>query len=199
MMPSWLCSLVVMSNMAPPSPGTIVYSTSAFLPMSRSCALIRPMAEPTAEDSGTLRWKKPVRGQSREHGERWKHGPTQTETSRQHWVRTTNRSEVLPLLQQQKIQEEINKESRGLTDYALHLEWKEMNLCFTSLRSLQRLLSVCAGEITTSRLHYKSGASTWRRLDHHPSNHPFSSLASSFSEWVGPLMIGSSGVHQSRR
>lgn len=60
MMPSWLWSLVVMSNMAPPSPGTMVYSTSAFFPMSKSWALILPTAEPTAEDSGTLRWKKPV-------------------------------------------------------------------------------------------------------------------------------------------
>lgn len=60
MIPSWLCSLVVISNMAPPSPGTIVYSTSAFFPMSRSWALILPTAEPTADDSGTLRWKKPA-------------------------------------------------------------------------------------------------------------------------------------------
>lgn len=59
MMPSWVCSLVVMSNMWPPSPGTMVYSTSAFLPMSKSWALILPTADPTAEDSGTRRWKKP--------------------------------------------------------------------------------------------------------------------------------------------
>lgn len=57
--PSWLCSLVVMSNMFPPSPGTMLYSTSAFFPMSRSWALIRPTAEPIAEDSGTRRWKIP--------------------------------------------------------------------------------------------------------------------------------------------
>lgn len=59
MMPSWVWSLVVMSNMLPPSPGTMVYSTSAFLPMSKSWALILPTADPTAEDSGTRRWKKP--------------------------------------------------------------------------------------------------------------------------------------------
>lgn len=62
--PSWLCSLVVMSNMAPPSPGTMVYSTSAFFPMSKSWALILPTADPRAEDSGTLRWKKPVNKQT---------------------------------------------------------------------------------------------------------------------------------------
>lgn len=61
MIPSWLCSLVVISNMAPPSPGTMVYSTSAFLPMSKSWAFILPTAEPTAEDSGTRRWKKPFK------------------------------------------------------------------------------------------------------------------------------------------
>lgn len=70
MIPSWLCSLVVMSNMAPPSPGTMVYSTSAFFPMSKSWALILPTADPTAEDSGTLKWKKPVNKQTSE--------PTQT-------------------------------------------------------------------------------------------------------------------------
>lgn len=64
MIPSWLCSLVVMSNMAPPSPGTMVYSTSAFFPMSKSWALILPTTDPTAEDSGTLRWKKPVNKQT---------------------------------------------------------------------------------------------------------------------------------------
>ncbi len=60
MIPSWLCSLVVISNMAPPSPGTMLYSTSAFFPMSRSWALIRPTADPTADDSGTRRWKMPA-------------------------------------------------------------------------------------------------------------------------------------------
>lgn len=60
MMPSWVWSLVVMSNMLPPSPGTMVYSTSAFLPMSKSWALILPTADPTADDSGTRRWKKPA-------------------------------------------------------------------------------------------------------------------------------------------
>lgn len=67
MLPSWLCSLVVMSNMAPPSPGTMVYSTSAFLPMSRSWALILPTTEPSADDSGTRRWKKPVERKARRH------------------------------------------------------------------------------------------------------------------------------------
>lgn len=64
MIPSWLCSLVVMSNMAPPSPGMMLYSTSAFFPMSKSWALILPTADPTAEDSGTLMWKKPVNKQT---------------------------------------------------------------------------------------------------------------------------------------
>lgn len=69
MLPSWLCSLVVMSNMAPPSPGTMVYSTSAFLPMSRSWALILPTTDPSAEDSGTRRWKKPVEERARRHAD----------------------------------------------------------------------------------------------------------------------------------
>lgn len=67
MLPSWLCSLVAMSNMAPPSPGTMVYSTSAFFPMSRSWALILPTTDPSADDSGTRRWKKPVEQTARRH------------------------------------------------------------------------------------------------------------------------------------
>lgn len=48
-----------MSNKFPPSPGTILYSISAFCPKSGSTALILPMAEPIGEDSGTFRWKIP--------------------------------------------------------------------------------------------------------------------------------------------
>lgn len=75
MLPSWLCSLVVMSNMAPPSPGTMVYSTSAFLPMSRSWALILPTTDPSVDDSGTRRWKKPVEERTRRHGDVHRGGP----------------------------------------------------------------------------------------------------------------------------
>lgn len=48
-----------MSNKFPPSPGTILYSISAFCPKSGSTALILPIAEPIGEDSGTFRWKMP--------------------------------------------------------------------------------------------------------------------------------------------
>lgn len=48
-----------MSNKFPPSPGTMLYSISAFFPKSGSTALILPIAEPIEEDSGTFRWKMP--------------------------------------------------------------------------------------------------------------------------------------------
>ena len=57
--PSCVSSSVMMSNKFPPSPGTILYSISAFCPKSGSTALILPIAEPTGEDSGTFRWKMP--------------------------------------------------------------------------------------------------------------------------------------------
>lgn len=59
MMPSCVSSSVTMSNKFPPSPGTILYSISAFCPKSGSTALILPIAEPIGDDSGTFRWKMP--------------------------------------------------------------------------------------------------------------------------------------------
>lgn len=59
MTPSCVSSSVTMSNKFPPSPGTILYSISAFCPKSGSTALILPIAEPIGEDSGTFRWKMP--------------------------------------------------------------------------------------------------------------------------------------------
>lgn len=59
MTPSCVSSSVMMSNRFPPSPGTILYSISAFCPKSGSTALILPIAEPIGEDSGTFRWKMP--------------------------------------------------------------------------------------------------------------------------------------------
>lgn len=59
MIPSCVSSSVTMSNKFPPSPGTMLYSISAFFPKSGSTALIRPIAEPIGEDSGTFRWKIP--------------------------------------------------------------------------------------------------------------------------------------------
>lgn len=59
MIPSCVSSSVTMSNKFPPSPGTMLYSISAFFPKSGSTALIRPITEPIGEDSGTFRWKMP--------------------------------------------------------------------------------------------------------------------------------------------
>lgn len=59
MTPSCVSSSVTMSNKFPPSPGTILYSISAFCPKSGSTARILPIAEPIGEDSGTFRWKMP--------------------------------------------------------------------------------------------------------------------------------------------
>lgn len=61
MMPSCVSFCVTISNISVPSPSTILYSTSAFFPVSASVALTLPMAVPTGEDSGTRRWMVPVK------------------------------------------------------------------------------------------------------------------------------------------
>lgn len=60
-MPSCVSFCVATSNMSLPSPSIIRYSSSAFLPMSASEALMLPMAEPTVEDSGMRRWTEPAK------------------------------------------------------------------------------------------------------------------------------------------
>lgn len=60
-MPSCVSFCVTMSNISVPSPSIILYSTSAFFPVSASVALTLPMAVPTGEDSGMRRWMVPVK------------------------------------------------------------------------------------------------------------------------------------------
>lgn len=56
MMPSCVSFCVTMSNISVPSPSIILYSISAFFPVSASVALTLPMAVPTGDDSGMRRW-----------------------------------------------------------------------------------------------------------------------------------------------
>lgn len=53
--------------MSLPSPSIIRYSSSAFLPMSASEALMLPMAVPTGEDSGMRKWTEPTKNNNQKY------------------------------------------------------------------------------------------------------------------------------------
>lgn len=62
--PSWVSWSVMTSNISCPSPSVMLYSISAFSPMSASLALILPIGVPGGEDSGVLNWYVPIKHQT---------------------------------------------------------------------------------------------------------------------------------------
>lgn len=61
MTPSCVSFWVAISNISLPSPSTIRYSSSAFLPTSASEAFTLPMTVPAGEDSGIRKWTEPAK------------------------------------------------------------------------------------------------------------------------------------------